>query len=339
MCSARLLLDTLKTSKIGCLLLFVSFALSGCSHAKYRLGQNVPLEATPITSINAHLLDGPGLAPGEKSPLIASFIAPDGSTFATNAKGSQAVSWRDLAVTSAVVSVNKNGVVSLSSDPIFSDGKVGHVTITVPSHPNLRADIDIPVRYDYNFATYFSGSDGSNGSDGTNGLSGSDGLPGSIDPDHPSAGGNGSDGGNGTDGGNGGNGGDAPPMQVRVALKQTSSPLLQIEVSAAGYRERYFLVDPAGGSLKVSSIGGTGGSGGKGGRGGRGGSGGIGSPNGSSGRNGLDGHDGFNGSSGSAGSITVIYDPTTKPFLPSIHLSNAGGPPPVFQAETVAPMW
>jgi hypothetical protein len=160
-----------------------------------------------------------------------------------------------------------------------------------------------------------------------------------MDIDHPSAGGNGSDGGNGTDGGNGGNGGDAPPALVRVALKPASSPLLQIEISAAGYKEQYFLVDPAGGSLKVSSTGGAGGSGGKGGRGGRGGSGGIGSPNGSSGRSGLDGHDGFNGSSGSAGSITVIYDPKVKPFLSSIRLSNPGGSPSVFREENVAPMW
>jgi hypothetical protein len=35
----------------------------------------------------------------------------------------------------------------------------------------------------------------------------------------------------------------------------------------------------------------------------------------------------------------VIYDPQAKPFLAAIHLSNKGGPPPVFKDEPVAPLW
>lgn len=39
-------------------------------------------------------------------------------------------------------------------------------------------------------------------------------------------------------------------MQVRVAFRAGSHPLLQVEVSAAG-REKFYLVDPQGGSLTV----------------------------------------------------------------------------------------
>jgi len=127
-------------------------------------------------------------------------------------------------------------------------------------------------------------------------------------------------------------------VQVRVALRSGSHPLLQVSVFAAGHQKLY-LVDPQGGSLAVKADGGPGGSGGKGGRGGRGGSGGIGSPNGNSGRDGSDGRNGFDGSPGKGGSITVTYDPQAKPFLAAIHLSNQGGPRPVFKEEPVAPLW
>jgi hypothetical protein len=127
-------------------------------------------------------------------------------------------------------------------------------------------------------------------------------------------------------------------VQIRVALRSGSHPLLQVDVTVPG-GEEVFLVDPQGGSLTVAADGGSGGSGGRGGRGGRGGSGGIGTPNGSSGRDGMDGRNGWDGSSGRGGSITVTYDPAAAPYLGAIHLSNRGGPAPVFNEETVAPLW
>ena len=181
------------------------------------------------------------------------------------------------------------------------------MTVTVPSHPDLRADLDIPLRYDYPYAANFSGSSGNNGSDGFSGSSGTTGSTGSMGPNHPSAGGDGGNGGNGSDGSRGGDGGDAPPVLVRVTLKPGPHPLLQIAVipqiptgkypwsMPATPQEMFFLVDPQEGSLTVIASGGSGGRGGKGGRGGRGGSGGIGSPDGSSGSNGSDGHDGSSG--------------------------------------------
>jgi hypothetical protein len=200
--------------------------------------------------------------------------------------------------------------------------------ITVPSHADLRAELNIPITYDYNFVSNFSGGPGSRGMNGSDGMDGTSGSIGSIDPNNPSPGGND---GNGTDGSNGqagGNGGDAPPVQIRVTLRPGTPPLLQASVSAAG-KQRLYLVDPQGGALTVKAEGGPGGSGGRGGE--RGGFGGVGIPNGSGGSNGSDGRNGFDGSPGRGGSITVTYDPQVKPFLSAIHLSNRGAPSPVFK--------
>jgi len=291
--------------------------------------------------MEASLPKNPGVAPGEKSPLVVELTQPDGKVLVTEGEGKGKVLWKDLTVTASVVSVSKKGVVSLPRDPRISDGKMGHVTITVPSQPTLRAELDVPLRYDYDFVANFSGSNGSSGLNGTDGTNGIGGSPGSIDPNTPSAGGDGSNGGNGSDGQDGGSGGDAPPVQVRMTLRSGSHPLLQVGVSASGSsrKERFYLVDPQGGSLTVKSDGGSGGSGGKGGRGGRGGSGGMGTPSGRDGSDGSSGRDGSDGRPGSAGSITVTYDPQIKPFLAAIHLSNPGGPAPVFKEEAVAPLW
>src|SRR5262249_48337216 len=156
-----------------------------------KLGMKVYLEKIPLTSIAVSQPKGPGMAPGEKSPLVVTVTEPDGKTLVTEGQGHGKVLWKDLAVTSSVVAVNKKGVVSLPQDPRVSDGKLGHVTITVPSHPDMRTELDIPVRYDHNFSAGFSGSDGSSGSNGSDGMDGSSGSSGSLDPEHPSPGGNG----------------------------------------------------------------------------------------------------------------------------------------------------
>jgi len=313
-------------------------ALSGCTPIKVRLGMKVYLAKTPISSIAVSLPNSPGIAPGEKSPLVVVVTEPDGKVLQTEGAGHGKVLWKDLAVTPSVVTVNQKGIASFPHDPRKTEGQVGHVIITVPSHPDLRAELDIPVRYSYAFTANFSGGPGSDGMNGSDGMAGASGSMGSTDPNNPSAGGNGGNGTNGSDGGDGGNGGDAPPVQVRVTLRAGSHPLLQVSVSAAGKQKRY-LVDPQGGSLTVRADGGPGGSGGRGGRGGQGGSGGIGSPSGSSGSNGSDGRNGFDGSPGKGGSITVTYDPQAKPYLGTIRLSNQGGPPPVFKEEPVPALW
>ena len=322
----------------ACLVVMALVMLSGCTAIRVKLGMRVYLAKTQVTSMQVKLPNGPAIAPGEKSPLVAQFTQPDGKILVTEGQGKGKVLWSDLTVTPSVVTVNKKGVLTLAHDPRVSDGKTAHVTITVPSHPDLHADLDIPITYDYNFISNFSGAPGSDGMNGTDGIAGSSGSSGSIDPNNPSAGG---DGGNGTDGGNGedgGNGGDAPPVQIRVTLRPGPHPLLQASVSAAG-KQRLYLVDPTGGALTVKADGGPGGSGGRGGRGGVGGAGGSGTPSGNSGMSGSDGRSGSDGSPGRAGSITVTYDPQVKPYLTALRLENKGGPAPVFNEAPVAPLW
>lgn len=315
-------------------------AVGGCAAVEVKLGTRVSLQKIPsITTMAVSLPTGPGIAPGDKLPLVATLTEADGTVLVTEGEGKGKVLWKDLTVTATVAKADKKGNVSLPKDPRVSDGKVPHVSITAPSHPDLHAELDIPVRYDRAFTASFSGISGNNGLDGMNGSDGMDGSSGSTDPDNPSPGGSGSSGTNGSDGGNGGDGGNGPPVQIRVTLRQGSHPLLQASVSAKNGKQSFFLVDPQGGSLMVKSLGGAGGSGGKGGRGGRGGAGGSGSPPGMSGSNGSDGQDGMSGSSGNGGSITVTYDPQVKPFLSAIHLSNPGGPAPVFKEEPVAALW
>jgi hypothetical protein len=298
----------------------------------------VYLQKTPVASIAATLPNA-GIAPGEKAPLIVTITTPDGKVLKTEGKGGGKVLWQDLQVTPTMVTANKKGILALPKDPRISEGKIAHVSITVPTHPDVQAaELDIPIRYDYGYKANFSGSSGSPGINGTDGMNGMDGSMGSIDLNSPSPGGNGGDGTDGTNGTDGGPGGDAPSVRILVRPKYDSKTLLQVVVSANG-RDRYYLIDPQGGSLTVIADGGAGGSGGRGGRGGRGGAGGTGFPSGFSGRNGSDGMNGSDGAQGSGGNITVIYDPKAKPYLGIIHLSNRNGPTPVFKEEQLDPLW
>jgi hypothetical protein len=305
---------------------------------KVKLGMRVYLAKTLVTSMQVTLPKGPAIAPGQKSALVVEFTQPDGKALMTEGQGKGKVLWQDLTVTATVVTADQKGNVTLPRDPRKSDGKVAHVTITVPSHPELHADLDIPITYDYNFSSSFSGSAGSsgfNGADGTNGISGSNG---SIDPNNPSPGGNGTNGTDGSNGQDGGSGGNAPPVEVLIAFRPGDHPLLQVSVSAAGHK-RLYLVDPQGGTLTVKADGGPGGSGGRGGSGGHGGAGGSGTPSGNSGSDGMSGRNGDDGPPGRGGIITVTYDPQAKQFLSAIHLSSRNGPPPVFNEAPVGPLW
>ena len=163
-------------------------ALSGCASVQVRLGMKVYLNKIPVASIKANLPKGPGIAPGQKLPLVVTLTEPNGKILQTEGAGHGKVLWKDLVVTPSVVTANQKGVVSLSRDPRVSDGKLAHVVITIPSHPDVRADFDIPVRYDHAFTSNFSGSPGSSGLDGSNGTDGFSGSMGSTDPNNPSAG-------------------------------------------------------------------------------------------------------------------------------------------------------
>ncbi len=302
------------------------------------MGRRIRLDRIPAVAIAANLPNGPGIAPGEASPLVVAITQQNGKVLLTEGKGHGKILWKDLKVSGTLVAVDPKGIIRLASDPRISEGKTAHVVVAAPSHPNLQAELDVPLRYNYQFRADFSGAPGSDGSSGASGTDGMDGSPGSTDPNNPRAGGDGSNGTSGGSGWSGGRGGDASAVLIQVRLRSKTPPLLQIGVSGAR-REEFFLVDPNGGSLLVSADGGRGGRGGAGGRGGRGGKGGLGSPNGHDGSSGSDGISGMDGSPGKGGSITVQYDPEAKPFLGTIHLSSRHGPAPVFQEKPVIPLW
>ncbi len=331
-------LQSLHSAAFAWIALVATLALTGCAALQVKMGMKVYLAKTSIATMDVVQQSGPGIAPGQKSSLVVLFTQPGGLALQTEGAGSGKVMWRDLVVSSTVVSVTPKGVISLPHDPRKTDRQMPHVTVTAPSHPDLRADLDIPLRYDIEYRTDFSASDGAKGMDGSSGADGMSGSMGSMDPDHPSAGGNGSNGGDGGDGQNGWPGGDAPPVQIDIAFRPGDHPLLEVGVFAPGHK-RYYLIDPQGGSLSVRADGGSGGKGGSGGRAGRGGSGGIGSPNGNSGLDGHAGSDGRDGSDGRGGLITVTCDPKAMPYLDILHLSSRNGPRPVYQQAPVAALW
>ena len=310
----------------------------GCSAMKVKMGWRVDLNQTPISSIQASLPKGLAIAPGEKSPLVVTLTQPNGKVLFTEGQGAGKVMWKDLQVAASVVIADEKGNLTLPEDPRASYGKVGHVTVTVPSQPSLHAELDVTIRYDIAYISDFSGRPGMSGMNGLDGRDGTSGSTGSMDPNNPSPGGNGSDGTNGDVGKDGDPGGNGPPVDIRMALLSGKRPLLQVSVSAPAHR-RLYLVDPQGGSLTVKADGGPRGSGGHGGRGGRGGAGGLGTPNGSSGRDGLDGRNGFDGPQGKGGLITVTYDPQVRPFLGALHLSSKNGPAALYKEAPVSPLW
>jgi hypothetical protein len=322
------------TGSLASFALAALLTLSACSSLKVGLGMRVDLTKIPVASMEANLPKGPAIAPGQKSPLVVEVTQTDGKVLVTEGAGHGKVQWEDLKLTTSIVTANQKGILALRGDPRISEGKVGHVSVVIPSQPNVHsAELDVPFRYDVAFVSNFSGSPGANGMDGTNGMDGSNGTSGSIDPNNPSPGGNGGDGSNGSDGGNGGDGGNAPAVDVLVALQPSAHPLLQMSVSANGKR-KYYLVDPQGGSLTIKADGGRGGFAGKGGRGGRGGSGGSGTPSGNSGSDGRSGQDGFAGRSGRGGLITVTYDPQASAYVSIIHASSVN-----LRQAAVAPLW
>jgi hypothetical protein len=331
----------------ACLMALALGPLAGCGSIEVALGLRTRLDKLPVTGLAASLSPGPDLAPGKSGRLVITATTADGKTYVTVGAGHGKVLFDSFTFAPVLVTVNKKGKVSLPSDPRISETQVPHVLITVIGHPDISADLDIPVRYDVAFAAHFSGSAGMRGLDGLNGSDGMSGSDGTTDPSNPtgppSAGGNGTDGSNGGDGDNGRPGEPGDTVHVWVTLKSGEHPLLQVRV-AGSKRQQLFLIDPQGGSLTVDANGGAGGAGGSGGRGGQGGRGGSGFPPGLSGQSGRNGFDGLAGAPGAAGTIQVSMDPSAQAFADRIHLSNksgngAAGKAPLVQVEPVPPLW
>lgn len=318
-------------------------ALSGCTSIQLALGMKMRLDEVPVTALSAALIPGPGLAPGGAARLVIVATSDDGKRYVTEGAGQGKVLFDSFTITPNLVEVDAEGKVSLAADPRASQGQLPHVHIVANGHPQVAADLDVPVRYDADFSALFSGAAGRPGMDGRSGLDGMSGMPGSNDPNYPSPGGNG---GNGEDGGNGDDGGPGAPgpaVDAEITLLPGPPALLQVLVAGGGREQRY-LVDPAGGRLLIEASGGVGGRGGTGGRGGRGGAGGSGTPNGSAGSDGHNGLDGSNGRGGAPGTITLTIDPRALPYYDRLLLVNqsgsgAPGPTPTVRVVPVPPLW
>ena len=335
---------------------FLLAVLVGCSAVAEFLGLRIRLDKIPVTAVSASLVDRRGaavvaLGPGQSARLMLIATAQDGKQYPSVGAGHGKVAMSNYTITAMIVGVSKRGSVSLSPDPRVSEGKVAHLHVVPVAHPEVGADLDIPVRYDIAYSADFSGADGVNGLDGNNGIdgmAGTDGTPATTDPvtgliTPQGPGGNGSDGSNGGDGSSGWDGSPGQSVHIWVRMELGTKELLQVKV-VGGARESLYLVDPNGGSLKIAANGGRGGRGGQGGRGGHGGSGGSGFPPGSRGLDGHPGFDGRSGSGGAAGTIAISADPAAQAFLRCITWSNhsgdgLAGPSPIITVEPVAPLW
>ena len=108
------------------------FITTACTKVELKMGVKVDLSQLPVNAMQLTLPNGPGIAPGDKSALVAEFTQPDGKTLVTEGKGGGKVMWRDLSVTATVAKVSNKGVLTLDKDPRTSDGKTVHVEVGVP---------------------------------------------------------------------------------------------------------------------------------------------------------------------------------------------------------------
>lgn len=318
--------------------------LVGCESIEIFTGLRTRLDKVPITGISASLVPGPALAPGKSADLVVTATATDGKSYVTSGAGKGKVLFDAFTYDSALLTVNKKGAVSLPEDPRLSENQTPHLLITPLGHADIHTDLTVPIRYDVAYQAIDTAAAGSAGADGFNGSDGLAGSMGSIDLNNPSAGGNGGNGGNGSDGSDGGPGSPGPHLELAVTIKPGASPvLLEARVSGFG-ADRFFLIDPQGGTLSVAANGGPGGGGGSGGRAGSGGAGGSGSPNGQNGVDGRPGRDGLAGSPGKAGTITLTVDPAAQPYLASLlpttmSGNRAKGLAPQIIVAPVAALW
>ena len=331
---------------LATLLALAAFALSGCETIMVWTGARMRLDDIPLQSIAATMPGNGGLAPGAKARLSVVATTTDGRTLATVGTGDGKVLLDSYVFDGSLVTVDADGNVRLPADPRLTEGRTPHVRIHAAGQATPVADLDIPIRYDIPYSATYAGRSGFDGLPGLDGMDGADGSAGSYDPSSPSAGGDGGDGSDGANGADGDDGGDGPDVHVTIALAPGSAdthPLLHVHATASG-ADRYFIVDPAGGSLTLDVRGGAAGSGGAGGRGGRAGNGGSGQPSGMSGSAGQAGWRGHDGRAGGAGSVSVAVDPAAARYLDRFHFANRDGrggtgPAPVVTVGPVPAPW
>lgn len=270
------------------LLLLSSVAFTSVAQAK-------PKE---FTSVRVDLEGREGLCPGESQKI---------DLFATDTKGKESKvrfgGWKQFNMSWDIGPVSPKGALEMPMDPQATWGKAGTFKVELAADSSARAEAALPVRYDCQMVSDYSGGSGAPGKTGAQGSS--------------AAAAPGGDGGNG---GDGQDGEDGPNLKVFVHLaKEPSSgeEILQVRVeNAATGASTLHAVAVNGGKIVVRANGGSGGSGGAGGRGG----------NGATGLNGGDGGQGGNGGKGGrGGSIVVTVDPSAANKIGALQLENHGG--------------
>ena len=167
------LFDASRVRAWTCSGIAASLVLSlGCTPIQVWMGGRVRLDKMPIATVAASLSPGPGMTPGEQAPLVVAVTQSDGTVLHTQGAGKGKVRWEDLRVTATVATVNAKGIVSLPADPRLSDGRLPHLSIRIPSHPDVYAELDIPLCYDRAFSSDMSGRPGASGVDGSSGSVG-----------------------------------------------------------------------------------------------------------------------------------------------------------------------
>ena len=133
-------------------------ALAGCTEMKIKMGMTMSVATLPVNQMEVHLAKPQGVGPGQNASLVVTFTGPNGQTWRTEGAGGGVIMWEDLTIASTIATYNNDGTVSLPVDPRLSDGKTGHVVVTLAFNPNLRAEADVPTRYDLKYFADFNGS-------------------------------------------------------------------------------------------------------------------------------------------------------------------------------------
>jgi hypothetical protein len=322
----------------------IAVLASGCStlaavaaNQVVKAANTTNLEGKSVDKIEAELMEGDRMCPGQESPLVVTaHLADKDKSFVTKGPGEGTVPWDNFEVATARGEVSGKGIFQMASDPRETLDEPAEITVKSVHHPDKTTTVRVPAHYKCTFRADFSGEKGKPGPPGR------DGARGDMD------GGRGGDGG---DGGKGGAGGHAPDVRVLVerttqtvdmsggdavsddgegessdaeATTEKKSMLkVRVESKDSDRMERY-LVDPEGGRMKVIADGGPGGNGGRGGHGGEGGDGTDRAPRGGAG--GAGGNGGPGGPGGDGGAIEMVVDPSADDYRDAIELSNAGGP-------------
>jgi len=264
-----------------------------------KLTGKVDLSDEKVNSFKVEIAGTAGIYPGGSITLVATAGLDGGKTEISQGAGKGRIPWKDMPVAVEGASVEE-GVVTLNEDPRIAPKSIA-VKVGLAGHPEHSSEMTVPVHFAGEYAAYFSGRPGRNGVQGDNGTPGWSG---------------GRNGGRGRDGCDGENGDDGGEVEVTVTMAPVAS-MLQVRVRGTPYEDKYFLIDPNGGTLAVYA---------RGGKGGRGGDGGWGGGGGTGGGDGGDGGDGGNGANGgNGGRVTMIAAPEAQRYLDLITLDNSGG--------------